>query len=247
MRSSRTKEKIENRIEFNNLFVKTAGSFAEHLVTIESIDKIVTNVFGRAVKISNAASLSYLHGLAVSGIRCAAMLEKRAVKGALQTIKNMARQHVPMTIVIGKGAMPLLPEMAQTGAVIFQAFNAQSLADRILHAQVVAEKSLVPVIVLAEYNDLSSDFLVPSRQELINFFGDPDNFSNVKSAAQAIVFGNKRKRVPNWTNPDAPLAVGIIKNDTGMAFETAAKAAFSKSHIQDMIDDDLFRMVGVHF
>lgn len=236
MRSAKTKEQQENSKKLNNLFVKTAGSFAEHLITLGFANKMVSNVFGRSVRISNAASLSYLHGLAVSGIRCAAMVRVAHVETAIPAIKNMARQHVPMTILLTKGGMPHLPELAQTGAIVFQAFDAQTLADRILHAQVISEKALVPVVVMAEFDDVA-EFTLPEKRALINFFGDPDSFSNVKSPAQGIVFGNKRKRVPNWTSLDNPIAVGVKKDDHAMAFETAAKKAFSASHLQEMIDE----------
>ena len=168
MRSSRTKEQQENNKKLNNLFVKSAGTFAEHLITLGSADKMVSNVFGRTVRISNAASLSYLHGLAVSGIRCAAMVRVAHIEAAIPAIKNMARQHVPMTILLTKGGMPQLPELAQTGAIIFQAFDAQTLADRILHAQVVSEKALLPVVVMAEFDEVG-EFNLSEKRALINF------------------------------------------------------------------------------
>ena len=237
MRRAETKEQSEFKNNLNTIFLKTASTFAERINAIAPAEKVMQNAFGRTVKVSTTASLSYLHGLAVSGVRVAACFDAKEVSENLGTLAAMARNSVPATIVFTEGAISNLPELAQTGAIVFQAQNMQTFADRILNAQVVAEKTLLPVVVLAEFGEAGGEVLVPTKNELAQFYGDPDNFSGVKNEAQGIIFGNKRKRVPSWMNPNLPMAIGVKKQRKAAAFEVAAKEVYSTEHIQNSIDE----------
>jgi len=227
-----------NKSKFaQELFVKVASTFAEQIIAFHSSTEVLHNAFGRPVQTTVKPNLAVLHGIAATGLRTSALLNTENTLAQLANIKAMVRQHIPFTAVVAGNAMPLLPELAQTGAIIFGAPDAQSVADRLLMAQVIAEKTLVPVLVLAEDDAFTGDYELPKRKELIQFLGDPDSFTNTKSAAQEILFGKKRKRMPAWYNTDLPLSLGAAKNPRDTAFENAANQIYFQENIQELIDE----------
>ncbi len=219
------------------LFVKMASTYAEQIIAFHSSNEVLHNAFGRPVQTTVKPNLAVLHGIAATGLRTSALLNAANAQAQIGNIAAMVRQHIPFTAVVAGDAMPLLPELAQTGAIIFAAADAQSVADRLLMAQVIAEKTLVPVLVLAEEDAFMGDYELPNRKELIQFLGDPDSFTNPKSAAQEMLFGKKRKRMPVWYNTDLPLSIGVAKNNRDLAFENAANEIYFQENIQALITE----------
>jgi NAD-dependent dihydropyrimidine dehydrogenase PreA subunit len=222
--------------DLNELFLATASSFAEQLIAWRSPDGALTNAFGRPIRVSTTVNLERLMGMASSGLRCAALIRSRDLRQNLSVLEQFYRLHIPISIVVDGDALSDLPELSRIGCIVFQAHDYQSLADRILQAQVISEKSLIPVVVIAR--DLEAGpVTLPRKVEIMEWYGDPDGKTAKPTEAQRIVMGNYRRRMPAWIHQDMPVLLGARKNLKDEAYENAARALFERSHIESLIDD----------
>jgi pyruvate/2-oxoacid:ferredoxin oxidoreductase alpha subunit/ferredoxin len=224
-------------VQIDELFVSVAGTYAEYIVSRSRPGSVPTNVFGRTVDVMTDGSLATVLGLAATGIRTAAHLTDLQTRDSMGTIAALVRQNIPSSILISGNPLPLLPELSASGAIIFLIHDAQALADRLLMAPVIAEKSMRPVVILVDTSDYSGEFTIPGPKTLIKFFGDPDGFMDPQDDVQRIVFGNKRKRTPTWIHQDLPVSLNVDKDRKMKAFESAARQLYFTNHIGKVINE----------
>lgn len=123
----------------------------------------------------------------------------------------------------------------------FQLFakNAQHVADLNVIAHRVAELALTPGIVAQDgflTTHLIESLNVPERALIKEFLGRPDDIITTPTPAQKIIFGDKRRRIPELWDVDNPLMAGIVQNQDSYMQSVAAQRPFFFDHIKELTD-----------
>src|SRR5450759_3060876 len=123
----------------------------------------------------------------------------------------------------------------------FQLFakDVQESADLNLVAHRVAELSLNPGII-AQDGFLTSHVietaLVPEREMIKEYLGDPSDLIQSPTPAQRLVFGDTRRRIPEMFDLDYPAMLGVVQNQDSYAQVVAAQRPFYFDHIAELTD-----------
>jgi len=123
----------------------------------------------------------------------------------------------------------------------FQLFakDVQECADLNLIAHRIAELSLNPGII-AQDGFLTSHVIeslrLPERDLIKAYLGDPADLIDSPTPAQRLVFGDKRRRIPESFDLDYPAMLGVVQNQDSYAQGVAAQRPFYFDHIADLTD-----------
>ncbi|HWP37967.1 MAG TPA: 2-oxoacid:acceptor oxidoreductase family protein [Gemmatimonadales bacterium] len=123
----------------------------------------------------------------------------------------------------------------------FQLFakNVQESADLNLIAHRIAELALTPGIC-AQDGFLTSHVIesvrMPERELVKEFLGDPSDMIETPTPAQRLVFGEKRRRIPELFDLDAPAMLGVVQNQDSYAQGVAAQRPFYFDHVAELAD-----------
>jgi pyruvate-ferredoxin/flavodoxin oxidoreductase len=123
----------------------------------------------------------------------------------------------------------------------FQLFakDVQEAADLNLIAHRVAELSLNPGII-AQDGFLTSHVIesirLPEPDLIKEFLGDPSDIIESPTPAQALVFGERRRRIPELFDLDYPAMLGVVQNQDSYEQGVAAQRPFYFEHISELTD-----------
>ena len=123
----------------------------------------------------------------------------------------------------------------------FQLFakDAQEAADLNLICHRIAELSLNPG-VCAQDGFLTShvieSILLPERDLVREYLGDPADMIETPTPAQRLIFGEKRRRIPEIFDVDNPTMVGVVQNQESYAQGVAAQRPFFFAHIEELTE-----------
>jgi pyruvate-ferredoxin/flavodoxin oxidoreductase len=123
----------------------------------------------------------------------------------------------------------------------FQVFakDAQSAADLNLIAHRVAELALTPGVVAQDgflTTHLIESLRVPERALVAEYLGRPDDVIATPTAAQRILYGETRRRIPVLWDVDNPLMAGLVQNQDAYMQSVAAQRPFFFDHVQPLTD-----------
>ncbi len=202
------------------------------------------HVFGRKPAFYHSSSLSYLFGTASNGLRGAAFIKAENLLLNHQQLNQLVSQHLGVVIHVGattSGAQKateadhhIYHAIADSGCFQFMASNVQEVIDFTLIAHKIAERSLVPGIVATD-SDLVQPAHFPDRKLVARFLGEPDENIDSPTPAQEMIFGDKRRRVPNWFNFDFPVLQGTKKDICTAVLESAAQQQYFFRHLPEII------------
>ena len=191
-----------------------------------SLPEPPAHLFGRTCAQLPAGRFSALTGMAASGIRTAAFLEKND-SWTLRTERS--RQHTPLVFHAREWTGP-----APDGCFQVVATNMQEAIDWTLMAHKIAELALVPGLVVFRPEGQETASLLHDSQ-IREFLGDIDDWIPSPTPAQRILFGKNRRRLPNWFHFDLAGLVGAGKDDQGNTLEAAARERFFFRHLPGLI------------
>ncbi len=123
----------------------------------------------------------------------------------------------------------------------FQLFakDVQESADLNLIAHRVAELSLNPGII-AQDGFLTSHVIetcrLPEDALVKRYLGDPSDLIDAPTPAQRLVFGPKRRRIPEMFDVDYPAMLGVVQNQESYAQGVAAQRPFYFDHVAPLTD-----------
>ena len=123
----------------------------------------------------------------------------------------------------------------------FQLFakDAQGAADLTLIAHRIAELALNPGLC-AQDGFLTSHVIetlrLPERELVRAYLGDPADLVDSPTPAQRLVFGERRRRIPEMFDLDRPLMLGIVENQDSYAQGVAAQRPFFFDHVAPLAD-----------
>ena len=134
----------------------------------------------------------------------------------------------------------------------FQLFgkNVQEVADLNLIGHRTAELSLNPAIV-AQDGFLTSHVIesirLPERELIKEYLGDPSDIIDSPTPAQKLVFGERRRRIPELYDFDYPAMIGTVQNQDSYAQGVAAQRPFYFDHVADLTDramEEYYQLTG---
>ena len=123
----------------------------------------------------------------------------------------------------------------------FQLFakDVQETADLNLIAHRIAELSLNPGIC-AQDGFLTSHVIetlrLPERELVKAYLGDPSDLIESPTPAQRMVFGDRRRRIPEMFDLDYPAMLGVVQNQDSYAQGVAAQRPFYFDHLAPLTD-----------
>ena len=123
----------------------------------------------------------------------------------------------------------------------FQLFakDVQEGADLNLVAHRIAELSLNPGIIAQDgflTSHVIESVLLPERELVKEYLGDPSDLIDSPTPAQRLVFGARRRRIPEMFDLDYPAMLGVVQNQDSYAQGVAAQRPFYFDHIADLAD-----------
>ena len=123
----------------------------------------------------------------------------------------------------------------------FQLFakDVQEAADLNLIAHRIAELALNPGIIAQDgflTSHVIESLLLPERELIKTYLGDPADRIPCPTPAQRMVFGDTRRRIPEMFDLDNPAMLGVVQNQDSYAQGVAAQRPFYFDHILALAD-----------
>ncbi|MCB0687228.1 MAG: 4Fe-4S binding protein, partial [Saprospiraceae bacterium] len=203
------------------------------------------NLFHRPVNIFRSRDLSYSLGYLRNGLRSIAFLQTSTIQVNYGQIVLALKNHLPLVINVYRDKKePTSPDFYRaiyklSNIRCFQ-FKVSSAAEHlalILVGQRIAEFSLMPVIIYADYiPDTNIDIQVPDDEFIATFLGSPDDQIKSPTPAQEIIFGPTRRRLPNWFSFDNPVTSGLLTDSEAQVFQSASHSRFFGYHLPALIE-----------
>ena len=126
----------------------------------------------------------------------------------------------------------------------FQVFakNAQHVADLNIIAHRIAELALTPGIVGQDgflTTHLIESLMIPERELIAEYLGSPDEIIDTPTPAQKIIYGDKRRRIPELWTVDDPMMAGVVQNQDSYMQSVAAQRPYFFDHVQPLAEQAL--------
>jgi pyruvate-ferredoxin/flavodoxin oxidoreductase len=134
----------------------------------------------------------------------------------------------------------------------FQLFakKAQHVADLNIISHRIAELALNPGVIAQDgflTTHLIESLLLPERELIKEYLGRPDDIIDTPTPAQKIIYGEKRRRIPELWDVDNPMMAGIVQNQDSYMQSVAAQRPFFFDHIKELTDqafEEYYQLTG---
>lgn len=227
-----------------------AGSGSAGLVWQQELQRRDGNLFGHSRLTTDSESprsaLAAAIGLSISGQRATTFLDSSDLASAQDLLSNAVGRHLPLVIHLNNQALPAqgatrgsghhaLHLAAESGCFTLFATNVQEAADFTLIARRIAEEALIPGLVVVDGDRTgrsAQELLLPSPGLIHHFLGASDEAIDTPSAAQQILFGDRRPRVPCWHDLDHPMLQGSLQSPLGYALGSAGATPYFADHLE---------------
>ena len=138
---------------------------------------------------------------------------------------------------------------------MFQLFakDVQEVADLTLVAHRIAELSLNPGLCAQDgflTSHVIETFKMPERELVAEYLGDPADIIESPTPAQRLVFGERRRRIPELFDYDYPTMLGVVQNQDSYAQGVAAQRPFYFDHVAELTDQafaEFEALTGRHY
>ncbi|MBP6583229.1 MAG: hypothetical protein KA204_07165 [Chromatiaceae bacterium] len=192
-------------------------------------------------------------GLSMAGTRATAFLSGPDLAGALDLLASAAGQRLPLVVHLvsraqgGSGAPvgsghEAYHQTADSGCFLLFAANVQEAVDFTLIARRVAEQTLIPGLVAMDGEQTAlamQDVRLPPRGLVADFLGAPGDFIAPPTPAQALLFGETRRRVPRRHDLDRPVMQGALQSVAIWGLGKAAGHPYFDAHLAAALDESL--------
>jgi len=212
-----------------------------------------TNLYGEALSVQTAEGprgiVAAATGLALAGRRATAFLSGQDIAAAQDLLISAAGKHAPLVLHLGTRAAAAhgsalgsghdtVHLSADSGFFMLFAANVQEAVDFTYIARRVAEEALVPgmVIMDGEQTALAAqDVRLPSPAQVNGFLGSARQQIDSPTAAQKLLFGETRRRVPAWYDLDEPVLTGALFEKESFALGAFARGPFFDSFVDESL------------
>ncbi|MCL6270140.1 2-oxoacid:acceptor oxidoreductase family protein [Sansalvadorimonas sp. 2012CJ34-2] len=199
---------------------------------------------------SEHAAAAVTAGMAMSGLRATNFSSAQGIAYMHESLYAAVGKRLPYVLNVGARAMTKSTLnvhcshddyhcVDDTG--FFQLFGAtaQEAADLNLIGRKIAEESLTPAIVAQDgflTTHLIEPVMVPERELVEEFCGRPDDIIDCPTPAQKMIYGPKRRRVPELWDVDNPIVAGPVQNQDAYMQSVAAQRPYFFEHIREITD-----------
>ncbi len=200
-------------------------------------------------------------GLSMTGLRAANFSSGQGIAYMHESLYAAVGKRLTYVLNIGARAMTKSTLNVHAGhddyhAVddtgFFQMFakNAQHVADLNIIAHRIAELALTPGIIAQDgflTTHLIESLNLPERDLIEEYLGRPDDIITTPTPAQRIIYGEKRRRIPELWDVDNPVMAGIVQNQDAYMQSVAAQRPFFFDHIKELTNqafDKYYKLTG---
>ncbi|MEK8021917.1 MAG: 4Fe-4S binding protein [Candidatus Parabeggiatoa sp.] len=198
-------------------------------------------------------------GLSMSGARATTFLSSPDVMSAQDWLVTAVGRLVPLvvhltnrTLAAHAGALgsghKAYHVSADSGFFILHASTVQEAVDFSLIARRVAELTLIPGLVAMDGEQIAlaaQEVELPHPEWVRQFLGDPDDEITSPTAAQKMLFGETRRRVPRWHNLDRPVMHGALQGPDTWTLGAVAKHPYFHHHLNAILEES-FALLSKH-
>lgn len=182
-------------------------------------------------------------GLALTGVRASAFVPGDALADVHDPLEAAASRCTPLLV---HATLPEMPchgggpgrggphALADTGAFVVVARDAQQWIDLALVGRRLSEEALVPGVVACDRREIAAsvrELVLPEARLVEHFLGRAGDEVPSATPAQVLLFGDERRRVPRWFDPDRPVAHGILPRGADLTAAVAARHRFFADHV----------------
>ncbi len=134
----------------------------------------------------------------------------------------------------------------------FQVFgkSAQEVCDLNIISHRIAELALTPGICAQDgflTTHLIESILLPERELIASYLGRPDDIIDTPTPAQRILYGPRRRRIPELWTVDNPVMIGTVQNQDSYMQSVASQRPYFFAHIASITDqamDAFYALTG---
>ena len=199
------------------------------------------NAFGRSIKIPQTGDpLAYISGLSATGLRASAFVEGEQILDHYSALVSCVKRLLSFVtyLTLPSGHQPY-HTIVDAGLFQWMAKDAQEAVYLGLISHKIAEISLIPGIVgldgILDSADPETATVLPERELIRKFLGDADEQIKSPTPSQKYIFGETRRRIPNWFSFDTPTFNTLQKDSPAEALEMAARVPFIYAHLNEII------------
>jgi len=199
---------------------------------------------------SEHAAAAVTAGMSMSGLRATNFSSAQGVAFMHESLYAAVGKRLPYVLNIGARAITKASLNVHCGhddyhciddTGFFQVFakDAQGAADLNLIARKTAELSLTPAAVGQDgflTTHLIEPLMVPERELIEELLGRPDDIIECPTPAQKLVYGEKRRRVPEVWDVDNPMLSGSVQNQDAYMQAVAGQRPYFFQHISAIAD-----------
>ena len=231
----------------------------------EEVAKGHINVAGKPLVFvepeSEHAAAAVTAGMSMTGLRATNFSSAQGVAFMHESLYAAVGKRLPYILNIGTRAITKASLNVHCGhddyhciddTGFFQVFgaDAQEAADLNLIGRKIAELSLTPAAVAQDgflTTHLIEPVMVPERELIEEFCGRPDDIIDCPTPAQRMIYGEKRRRVPEVWDVDNPMLSGSVQNQDAYMQAVAAQRPYFFDHISsisDQVMDEYYELTG---
>lgn len=195
-------------------------------------------------------ALAAAMGQALAGLRATAFLSGPDLAAATDLLQVVAGRRLPLVSHLTLCALPgqagtrgsgheALHLAADSGCFILVAANVQEAVDFALIARHAAEQVLLPGLVSMDGEQSAQslqDVRLPPAGLVRKFVAKPSDAIPTPTPAQQLLFGDTRRRVPRWHDPDHPVLLGAVQPQEAWGLGRAGGEVFFDSDLSNTID-----------
>ncbi len=196
------------------------------------------------------AAAAVTAGLSMTGLRASNFSSGQGIAYMHESLYAAVGKRLTYVLNIGARAMTKATLNVHAGhddyhcvddTGFFQMFgkNAQSVCDLNIICHKIAELALTPGIIAQDgflTTHLIESLMIPERELIAEYLGLPDDIIKTPTAAQKILYGKTRRRIPELWDVDNPVMAGIVQNQDSYMQSVAAQRPFFFDHIQEFTD-----------
>ncbi len=207
------------------------------------------------------AAAAVTAGLSMTGLRATNFSSGQGIAYMHESLYAAAGKRLTYVLNMGCRAMTKATLNVHAGhddyhciddAGFFQLFgkSGQEVCDLNIISHRVAELALTPGICAQDgflTTHLIESLMLPEREMIAEFLGRPDDIIDTPTPAQRILFGPRRRRIPELWTVDNPVMIGTVQNQDAYMQSVAAQRPFFFDHvapITDKVMDDFFELTG---
>ncbi len=203
------------------IFIEPEG---EHAAAAVTAGLSMTGL--RATNFSSGQGIAYMHESLYA-----------AVGKRLTYVLNMGCRAITKATLNVHAGHDDYHSIDDTGFFQLMAKDVQEAADLNIIAHRIAELALTPGIVGQDgflTTHVIESLRVPERELIAEYLGLPSDIIDTPTPAQRVLFGDRRRRIPELWTVDNPLQIGTVQNQDSYMQNVAAQRPFFFAHIHEL-------------